>query len=134
MNKTVSPIVVEIIRNALNSAAHEMNNCLARSAFSPLIYEMKDCSVGIFDTDGEMLGQSAGLPIFLGNLDICIKILNEKVGLENYKEGDLVKHKQFGEGTVKTIVDGKRDYEITVEFDQAGQKRMLASFAKLEKL
>ena len=89
MNKTVSPIVVEIIRNALNSAAHEMNNCLARSAFSPLIYEMKDCSVGIFDTDGEMLGQSAGLPIFLGNLDICIKILNEKVGLENYKEGDL---------------------------------------------
>lgn len=100
MNKTVSPIVVEIIRNALNSAAHEMNNCLARSAFSPLIYEMKDCSVGIFDTDGEMLGQSAGLPIFLGNLDICIKILNEKVGLENYKEGDLyIMNDSYMQGT-----------------------------------
>ena len=58
----------------------------------------------------------------------------QKAASLDYREGDRVKHRQFGEGTVKSIVDGKRDYEITVEFDQAGQKRMLASFAKLEKL
>ena len=100
MSNKVSPIVVEIVRNALNSAAHEMNNSLARSAFSPLIYEMKDCSVGIFDVDGQMLGQSAGLPIFLGNLDICIKILNDTVGIESHREGDLyIMNDSYMQGT-----------------------------------
>ena len=49
-----------------------------------------------------------------------------------YKEGDRVKHAKFGEGTVKEIIDGARDYEVTVEFDKGGQKKMLAGFAKLE--
>ena len=38
------------------------------------------------------------------------------------------------EGTVKEIIDGARDYEITVEFDKGGQKKMLAGFAKLERV
>ena len=46
MGAKVSPIVVEIIRNAVNSAAREMNSCLIKSAFGPGIYEMKDCSTG----------------------------------------------------------------------------------------
>ena len=52
----------------------------------------------------------------------------------DYKEGDRVKHAKFGEGTVKEIIDGARDYEITVEFDKGGQKKMLAGFAKLERV
>ncbi len=44
------------------------------------------------------------------------------------------KHAKFGEGTVKEIIDGARDYEITVEFDKGGQKKMLAGFAKLERV
>lgn len=52
----------------------------------------------------------------------------------DYQEGDRVCHQKFGEGTVKEIKDGKKDYEVTICFDQAGVKRMLASFAKLEKL
>jgi N-methylhydantoinase B len=85
-----NPITTEIIRNALISAAHEMNASLARSSFSPIIYEMKDCSVGIFNKNAELLGQSAGLPIFLGNLDECIKINTEYIGgVENYRPGDV---------------------------------------------
>ena len=42
------PITMEIVRNGLNAIAEEMNANLARSAFSPIIYEMKDCSVAIF--------------------------------------------------------------------------------------
>ena len=41
---------------------------------------------------------------------------------------------KFGEGTVVQINDGGRDFEVTVEFDQAGRKKMFASFAKLEKI
>lgn len=89
MKTTVNPIVVEIIRNAVNSAAREMNNCLIKSAFGPGIYEMKDCSVGIFNRDAKLMGQSSGLPIFLGNLEICINIVTEQIGIDAYKPGDV---------------------------------------------
>lgn len=52
----------------------------------------------------------------------------------DYKEGDRVRHLKFGEGTVKAVKDGGKDFEVTVEFDSAGQKKMFASFAKLEKI
>lgn len=52
----------------------------------------------------------------------------------DYKEGDRVRHIKFGAGTVKEIKDGGKDFEVTVEFDKLGQKKMFASFAKLEKI
>ena len=52
----------------------------------------------------------------------------------DYKEGDRVRHMKFGEGTVKAIADGGKDYEVTVDFDKAGVKKMFASFAKLKKM
>ncbi len=48
--------------------------------------------------------------------------------------GDRVSHKKFGEGVVTLINDGGRDYEVTVEFDKVGVKKMFASFAKLVKV
>ena len=52
----------------------------------------------------------------------------------DYKVGDRVVHQKFGEGTVKEIEDGPRDYQVTVDFDEFGEKIMMASFAKLEKI
>ena len=52
----------------------------------------------------------------------------------SYGVGDRVKHKKFGEGEVTGIIEGGRDYEITVDFDAFGTKKMFASFAKLEKI
>ncbi|MBQ7077922.1 MAG: UvrD-helicase domain-containing protein [Lachnospiraceae bacterium] len=54
-------------------------------------------------------------------------------GLE-YGVGDRVRHIKFGEGTVLSITDGGRDYEVSVEFDTAGVRKMFASFAKLKKV
>ena len=54
-------------------------------------------------------------------------------GLE-YGEGDTVRHIKFGTGTVVSIVDGGKDYEVTVDFDKVGVKKMFASFAKLKKV
>ena len=51
-----------------------------------------------------------------------------------YTEGDRVRHIKFGEGTVRKIVDGGRDYEVTVDFDRSGTKKMFAGFAKLVKI
>lgn len=52
----------------------------------------------------------------------------------DYVVGDRVQHLKFGDGTVLGIEDGPRDYQVTVEFDTAGQKMMMASFAKLKKI
>ena len=52
----------------------------------------------------------------------------------DYQVGDTVRHMKFGVGTVKQIVEGGKDYEVTVEFEQVGVKKMFASFAKLKKI
>ena len=51
-----------------------------------------------------------------------------------YSVGDMVSHMKFGEGKVLAIEDSARDYMVTVEFAEYGQKKMLAGFARLKKL
>lgn len=52
----------------------------------------------------------------------------------DYEEGDRVSHIKYGEGTVTSLEPGPRDYKVTVDFDEAGQKIMYAAFAKLKKI
>ena len=59
---------------------------------------------------------------------------NKVSGSLDYEVGDTVRHIKFGVGIVKEIVEGGRDYEVTVEFDKVGVKKMFASFAKLKKI
>ena len=55
-------------------------------------------------------------------------------GSPDYAEGDRVRHVKFGEGTVLEIRSGGRDYEVTVDFDSAGVRKMFAKFAKMVKI
>ena len=52
----------------------------------------------------------------------------------DYDIGDRVSHIKFGEGKVTNMVKGPKDYQVTVEFDNYGQKIMLAAFAKFQKI
>ena len=52
----------------------------------------------------------------------------------DYGPGDRVSHMKFGQGTVISVEKGARDYEVSVDFDSAGVKKMFAGFAKLKKL
>jgi N-methylhydantoinase B len=83
------PITTEIIRNAFVSCAMDMNATLIRSSYTPIIYEGKDCSVAILDEHGDVLGQSLGLPLFLGNLEICVKLAADMFGWDTFKPGDV---------------------------------------------
>ena len=86
----VDPVTVEVIRNAFISIATQMNNNLARSAYTPIIYEMKDCSVGVFNAKGQLVGQAPGLPIFLGALEVAIEVTTEHFGGPDfYRPGDV---------------------------------------------
>lgn len=58
----------------------------------------------------------------------------QKLTSLDYQVGDRVLHTKFKEGTVTKIVSGGRDFEVTVDFDKFGTKKMFASFAKLKKL
>jgi N-methylhydantoinase B len=87
--QTLDPVTTEIVRSAFTAAADEMNATLIRSAYTPIIYEMKDCSVALLDADHAVLGQSAGLPIFLGNLEICTRLCEEMYGRDGWQPGDV---------------------------------------------
>lgn len=88
--QSANPITTEIIRNAFNAIAEDMNASLIRSAYTPIIYEGKDCAVGLLDENGDVLGQSLGLPLFLGNLSLCVQIIADTHGWDYYEEGDVI--------------------------------------------
>lgn len=85
----IDPITTEILRNAFISIAQDMNATLIRSAYSPIIYEGKDCSVALLDNNGNVLGQSLGLPLFLGNLQVCVQLTAEMYGWDYFHPGDI---------------------------------------------
>ncbi|MGN1166163.1 MAG: 3'-5' exonuclease, partial [Lachnospiraceae bacterium] len=68
------------------------------------------------------------------NVQKPVKQFGKPGGGLDYGVGDRVSHIKFGEGTVTNIVEGGRDYEVTVDFDSAGTKKMFAGFAKLKKI
>ena len=73
-------------------------------------------------------GAKAGKPYNLSDFKV------KPVGELDYQVGDRVKHIKFGVGTVQKITKGGRDFEVAVEFDRVGRKKMFASFAKLKKV
>ena len=73
-------------------------------------------------------GAKAGKPYNLSDFKV------KPVGELDYQVGDRVKHIKFGVGTVQEITKGGRDFEVAVEFDRVGRKKMFASFAKHKKV
>ncbi len=71
-------------------------------------------------TKGALAGLSKGMPT--------------KTEKPDYVAGDRVSHIKYGVGTVTSLEEGPRDYKVTVEFDDCGQKIMYAAFAKLKKM
>ncbi|GAB3383953.1 hydantoinase B/oxoprolinase family protein [Amycolatopsis echigonensis] len=86
---SISPVTTEIIRSALIQAAEDMNMTLIRSSYTPTIYEGKDCAVALLDRNHRVLGQSSGLPIFLGNLEICTSHTEDLFGADVWQPGDV---------------------------------------------
>ena len=85
-----TPIVTEIVRNALVSVTNEMKIDLMRSSYNPIIHEMLDFSVGLFSAKGETLAQAAGLPQFLCDMPNAIhSILADIGGLSGLRDGDV---------------------------------------------
>src|SRR5216684_5594155 len=85
------PITTEVIRHGLNSAANQMKRALIRTAFSPVIYEVLDFAVAIYDRQIRLLAQAPSLPTFMGTMSFCVDAAVEAVGgVEALEPGDIV--------------------------------------------
>lgn len=80
MSKTADPVTTEVVRNFVLSCAEDMNAALWRSAYSAVIYEGRDSAVALLDSDGNMLGQSTGVPLFIGAIDACVHHVRDYYG------------------------------------------------------
>ena len=88
MRATADPVTTEVVRNFVLSCAEDMNAALWRSAYSAVIYEGRDSAVALLDSDGNMLGQSTGVPLFIGAIDACVHHVRDYYG-EDIAPGDI---------------------------------------------
>ena len=95
------PVTTEIVRHSLYSAANHMKRALVRTAFSPVIYEVWDFAVAIYDTHVRMLAQAPSLPAFMGTMNFCVEGAVAAVGGEAALEpGDIVLYNYpYGSGS-----------------------------------
>ncbi len=95
------PITTQVVRHALNSAADQMKRALIRTAFSPVIYEVLDFAVAIYDRDYRLLAQAPSLPLFMGTLNSCVsEAVSAAGGIEALEPGDvLIYNWPYGTGS-----------------------------------
>lgn len=80
----------EVVRSYLGSAAEEMRATLIRTAFNPVIYEVLDFGISIYDSDLELIAEAPGLTFFLGANDYAIRKGVEYVGADKIRPGDVL--------------------------------------------
>ncbi len=85
----ISPIDVEVVKNALLSVAEEVGVVLVRASQSTNIKERRDCSSGIFDADGATVAQAEHVPMHLGSMLGIIGHLLERYPLAEIRPGDM---------------------------------------------
>ena len=90
MKNTVDGSVVEVIRNYLIAVAQEMRGTLLRTACSPVIYEVLDFGISVYDRKLDLIAEGPGLTSFLGANDYSIRKLVEYLGEDSFDEGDVI--------------------------------------------
>lgn len=88
--KEIDPITVEVIRNYLISSAEQMRSVLIRASFNPVIYEMVDFSLGLYNKKAELIAEGPGIPVFMGTLSYAIKSVVNHLHEDNLEDGDFI--------------------------------------------
>jgi len=83
-------ITAAMLRSYLNSIAEEMRRTLIRTAFNPVIYDVLDFGISIYDEKLDLIAEAVGIPFFIGANDYAIKKAVEYVGVENLEPGDVL--------------------------------------------
>jgi len=86
----VDPVTLEVLRNAVEAVAGEMNATLVRTAHSPNITDRRDCSCALFDPSGAMISQAENIPVHLGAMPHSVTAALEAFPAETLAPGDAV--------------------------------------------
>ena len=84
------PVVTEIIRNGMFAATEEMKSNLMRTAYSMIIYEALDFTVGLFDRAGNTVSIGIGLPMFIRGMSNTVKRMISDLGYDGIHPGDVL--------------------------------------------
>jgi len=90
-NTPLTPVELEIVRNAYVAAAEEMSVTVWRTSRSSVVREILDYSTGVFDADGDSIAQSARIPVHLNSMGACLRdVIDHHLPLDAWHEGDIV--------------------------------------------
>jgi N-methylhydantoinase B len=105
--KDVDPITREVVQNQLTTVVREMSLTLARAAYSPIIYEVKDFSSVLLRPDASVIAQAEGIPVFLGSMHQTLPPILDRYELSEMRPGDLYisNDPHSGNGTHKNDVN-----------------------------
>ncbi|HEY0294473.1 MAG TPA: hydantoinase B/oxoprolinase family protein [Bordetella sp.] len=87
MTSSLDPIQLSILNQALRSITEEMGANLVRSSFSTVIREARDCSTAILTPDGEVVAQSALIPMQTVALSEAFHGASQRVDLGRLTDG-----------------------------------------------
>ncbi len=90
--KPLDPISLQVIGGALHAIAEQMGNVLYRMSYSSIIRESQDLGAGLFDTQYNTLCESDSTPMHIGSLPGYLRGIEKRIGLKDWKPGDLVLH------------------------------------------
>ena len=85
----MTPIEVEVLRNAMGSIADEAYISLMKSAYSTNIKERRDHSTAIFDAGGRVIVQGESMPLHLASMLGLVEVVLEKYDLNDIRPGDM---------------------------------------------
>jgi len=91
MTQAIDPILVTVIQHRLKAITEEMGLVMLRTARSPILSEARDFVTGLYDAKGELMEQTAYIPILAFAVPLSIKYMVEYFGDELYP-GDVIIH------------------------------------------
>ena len=134
---------IEEIPEEYVEGLEEIQNSKEENAYaSPYAWEYGKSKVGVssYKMNSEKAGQVKKevektynfrtAESFLNSLSA--KPNNKEIDLSQYKAGNRVYHKKFGEGTINYVEQEGDDLKVDITFDKVGHKRLMAKFAGLE--
>ena len=86
----VDPVMMQVIKNGLDSVAEQMAVTLQYTAHSPVIREVLDFATALLDTHGRLISQSSAAPIFVNAMGPTLRfVIEHGISLENWVDGDV---------------------------------------------
>jgi N-methylhydantoinase B len=90
ISQKADPILMQVLRYAMEQVADEMGHTLVRTARSTIIKEIKDISCAVFDRHGNTVAQAHHAPMLLTGFELAMRHLRQSYRDEDLNNGDVI--------------------------------------------